>query len=524
MLKRRRSFHTPFCCAVLAGMILGGMVLFAASPKGTSGAGSPEQLLKANHPRKALAMTNRMLIKKPNDLDTLCYKVQALQALGLYMKAAGVALPLAGKHPDHPEFRFLAGKSAYEMGMVPQAVHVWSALLENKEWAKIACRWSVIALNAWGKEAKAKELLEKTLSRMHPPPVGLLQLKLNLTDNGPEGLKLSKTLAALDPADKGYYEAIGKLYEAAGSETLFDQAKTMKYPVIIPVKEKSESRVLPSLAWGGEGAGSTELVSSTDIVVPVSVNGSKKEYMLLDSGSNNVLLSPFLVKKLGLKAIASAQYSGLGFRGAQKSDWVFIKQLSIGSYTVKNIPAMVINKHSGYYKQIDGIIPLSLLKYSAMVLDRRHGKLLLYPSGTPPEEVMGKGTFRLNNLWPDDCPMVQVTIQGRKGRFCLVDTGAWATILSSERKKTMGVSINSGQYGAQMGIGMSGAFSTGVASDVKMVIGRALLNMRTVNVMPIGTSGTLDCYGILGRRDALDLFKLFFDYRANVIAFAPYDK
>jgi hypothetical protein len=34
----------------------------------------------------------------------------------------------------------------------------------------------------------------------------------------------------------------------------------------------------------------------------------------------------------------------------------------------------------------------------------------------------------------------------------------------------------------------------------------------------------MQSYGILGRRDVLDLFAMYFDYRANVVAFAPYDK
>jgi hypothetical protein len=63
-----------------------------------------------------------------------------------------------------------------------------------------------------------------------------------------------------------------------------------------------------------------------------------------------------------------------------------------------------------------------------------------------------------------------------------------------------------------------------VAENVKLTLGRTRFNMRTVLLANIGKRYQLDCYGILGRRDVLDLLDMFFDYKANVIAFVPYDR
>ena len=58
----------------------------------------------------------------------------------------------------------------------------------------------------------------------------------------------------------------------------------------------------------------------------------------------------------------------------------------------------------------------------------------------------------------------------------------------------------------------------------QVVLGNTRLNMQTVQVTPLGGGWGLPSYGILGRRDVLDLFAMWFDYKANTVAFAPYDK
>ncbi len=203
---------------------------------------------------------------------------------------------------------------------------------------------------------------------------------------------------------------------------------------------------------------------------------------------------------------------------------VLLKEVMVGPVTIRNVPALVMSSDGAFFKKIGGIIPPSLLKDYALHYDRRHGKLVLYESGTPPASVLGRDADVVKSLWPSGRPFVQVAIDGRRGLYCMVDTGASTTQLSMARMAAMGIKPNSARYRSPMGTGTSGEFSSGVAENVELTLKRTRFNMRTVLLANMDKRYQLDCYGILGRRDILDLLDMFFDYRANVVAFVPYDR
>ena len=483
-----------------------------------------DKLLDEEKWAEALKAADAGLSKAPGDLDLTVNKIRALMGLGRHLEAARLAMPMAGKHPDRPEFRYYAGECAFQMGMIPQAVQTWAPLLSVPEWSAAACRRSVLALSAVGKDDQAKALLKETLAKTEKPTVGLLQLALNMADSGPEGVKLADRLMAADPGSKDDYAALKGLYAAAGNGPIAGEKGAPAYPVTIPLKEKSEWRDLSSLSWGGGDVGTAGVQTTSRVVIPIAINGSKEKSVLLDSGSDTFLISPTWVKELNLEPLATAEYLGMGYRGTQKSNWVLLKEVTVGSMVFQNVPAMVIGKDAEFFKEVGGIVPLGLFKHHALTYDRRHSKLVVTASGTSPSAALGDGAFTVKNLWLYDRPFVETAIQGKTGLFCMVDTGAFATFLASEKADELGISINSARFGSQTGSGLSGSFLSGIAPDVKMVLGKTLLNMQTVHMTPLGGGYGLSCYGILGRRDVLDLFSIFFDYKANVVAFNPYDK
>jgi len=493
----------------------------AAGPKAQQAKGLIDQGKNA----EALTLAEAGLKADPWNPDLGYVKIKALLNLGRYMDAARTALQMAAKNPEHQEFRYLAGESAYQMGMIPQAVKSWSVLFQDKEWSELACRRAVLALKAAGKEQQALKLLRKTVAEWKNPPVGLLRLDLNLTTDVAEGVKLSDRLMKADPSNKGEYEALKDIFEAAGSGSLFEEVPIKALPVTIPIKEKSEYKDLSSLSWGAGDLGSTTSVTTTtQVVVPCTINGSSEMPVLLDSGSDTMLVSPEWIKKLGLKPVATAEYVGLGVRGPQKSNWVLLKKVEIGSVTIKNVPALVISENEDFFKRVGGILPMSILRHHALLYDRRHSKLVLYPSGTSPASVLGEGTYVVKSLWPYDKPFVQVSIDGHRGLYCMVDTGAYTTHLSLHKMQALGIKPNSGRYSASTGSGLSGSYSAPIASNVEMILGRTRFNMHTVLLADLGEGFGIDCNGLLGRRDVLDILNMFFDYEANVIAFTPYDK
>ena len=286
------------------------------------------------------------------------------------------------------------------MGMIPQAVKNWSVLFQDKEWSELACRRAVLALKAAGKEQQALKLLRKTVAEWKNPPVGLLRLDLNLTTDVAEGVKLSDRLMKADPSNKGEYEALKDIFEAAGSGSLFDEAPVKSLPVTIPIKEKSGFRDLSTLTWGSMDIGTSRVTTTTQVVVPCSIDGSSDKPVLLESGSETMLVSDEWVEKLKLKPVATAEYMGLGIHGPRQSNWVLLKKVEIGPVTIRNVPAKVMTKEDNFYRQVGGVLPLSMLRNHALLYDRRHSKLVLYPSGTSPATVLGEGSYASSRCGP----------------------------------------------------------------------------------------------------------------------------
>jgi predicted aspartyl protease len=471
---------------------------------------------------EALTIVDQALTATPDNPDLLQQKVVALLGLGRNMEALRIAVPAAGRFTDRPIFRFQAGEAAAAMGMMPEAVRMWSALYANPEWGSLAYAEAAGALLAVGKDDEARKLTDDALAKVPNPSVELLLRFLQTHDTAEEGVKITDRLAQVDPANKADYESLKQLYVTVGSGPLNEVVPPEKLPATISLKEKSEFVDMSGLTWGG-GDDSAAVSTSTSVVVPASFNGGKEKLMVLDSGAETVLVSPGLVKELELQPVATAQYIGLGHKGAQKSSWVLIKTLKLGPVTVKNVPAMVIDKKSDFWKDISGIVPMSLLKEFALSYDRRKGRLGLYASGSKPEDAMGAGTFTAKSLWFDGKPYVSTTIQGKPDLWCMLDTGSSKTFIASERVKDLGITVNTSRYDRQQFLGLSGSLQVGVATDVNLSFGTAQFKLPTVHVAPVGSTGMVDTYGLVGRT-LLDLFAMWFDYRANTVAFKGYDK
>jgi len=483
-----------------------------------------DTLIEGQRYEDALRTAEAGLQAEPDNPAYAVGKVRALLGLNRPQEAARLAIPWASRFPGRPEFRYYAGEAAFHMGLFPQAVQNWTALLPDPQWREPACTRAVFALRASGKEEEAAALLDRALSFPERPGPGLLQMALGLARTGEEGAALADRLLAADPAGKEEYEGLKRLFAAVGKGRLFDETLEAPYPVTLTLKEKSEFRDVSALTWGFGDAGTGSVTTTTRVVTPVAVNGKKERLVLLDSGSDTVLLSPRWVKELGLKPVATAEYLGLGYLGSQKSNWVILDRMAFGPLTLRNVPALVIGEKEDFFKEVGGIVPLSLLRHHGLLYDRRHSKLVLYPSGTPPKDALGPGAFTVKSLWANNRPFVETTLNGKPGCFFMVDTGAYTTFIAAEKAAQAGVRINSGRYAAQTGSGLSGAFTAGVATDVVLLLGTARFDMQTVQVTPLGGGWGLNNYGILGRGDVLDLFAVWFDYRANTIAFAPYEK
>jgi hypothetical protein len=115
-------------------------------------------------------------------------------------------------------------------------------------------------------------------------------------------------------------------------------------------------------------------------LVSVRVNGGDEVIFFIDTGGSEVGLDTDFAKELGLPNFGAVQGT---FAGGEHSDvqQSRIESLTIGDWTVKNLPAMTIalrqlSKGFGV-KRIDGIIGTTLFYHFLATLDYPNGELVL---------------------------------------------------------------------------------------------------------------------------------------------------
>ena len=486
-------------------------------------ASAARQLLDQDKYSEALATAEAALKANPASVDDQAYRIEALMGLDRTMEALRYAVPLAGQHPERPDLRYRVGQCAYNLGMFPQAVQAWAALYTcpDKDWAGLAYRQSARTLAIQGKELEARKLVSDALAKWPQPPVSLLRYSLETDPSVVNGLKQADQLMALDPKNKAEYESLKSIFAAAGEGELFQEAAAGASPVTVKLKEKSETRSLSYLYWGSMDSGTAEVTSSSRVVLATALNGTKERWMLLDSGSDMVLVSKTVVKDLGLQPVSAASYIGIGYEGVKNSSWVLIKDLTVGEFSMKNVPAMVIEDNDDFWKENGGILPLSLFSAHGVLYDRRKGKLTLYPSGTKPDMALPGGSFSVKSLWYSGKPHVEVKVQDKAGLNFLLDTGAWTTFIAGQYAQELGVHVNRAAESKHT-MGLSGSALSGQANDVTLWLGPARFKLSPCQVMEVFQGGA-KTYGDLGR-NILDQFAIYFDYRSNVVAFKAYDR
>lgn len=518
----------------MKGSVAVGVMLCLSWSAGSQEAKSPDpapppasaarQLMDQGKYSEALVAAEGAIKANPAGLEDQAYRIEALMGLGRDMDALRYAVPLAGQHPERPDLRYQVGQCAYNLRMFLQAVQAWAALYSSpdKEWAGLAYRQSARTLAIQGKDLEARKLVADALGKWPQPPVALLRYSLETDPSVADGLKHADQLIALDTKNKTEYESLKAIFTAAGEGELFQEVP-LTGPVTFKLRERSETRHMTSFTWGGSDTDSTaEMTTSTRVVVPAALNGSKDRPMLLDSGSDSVLVTKDVAKELGLAPVSASSYIGIGYEGVQNSSWVLIKTLTLGGFSLKNVPAMVIEGDDDFWKDTGGLVPLSLFHAHGVLYDRRKGKITLYPTGTRPEEVLAPGSFSVKSLWFVGKPHVEVKVQEKARLNFLLDTGAWTTFIAGQYAQELGVHVNRAAETRKTS-GLSGSALTGQANDVTLWLGPARFKLSPCQVMEIFEEAGAKRYGILGR-NVLDQFAIYFDYRSNVVAFKAYDR
>ncbi len=508
---------------------------------------SVRELIGKGQYAEAITAVDNALKSAPKDPDLLLCKIDAL--LGLHRSVQARRLALANLSLG-PAFRFKAGKCSASVGRVKEALRFWAPLLKDPKWAGAACEESVVGLLALGKETEARELLHRGIKVSPDARPGLWALAVRLDGNATQ-VKNYKAKTASGEA--GSLERI--LTAADGS--LFGESLDGKLPAQIKLKEKSERIEIPSLRWGAGGRGSSSASgpgSEMDIhsgstsygsglkdttstegtktgtvsaaprpVVEAYLNGGGKEYMVLDSASTNVLLTPKVAKKLDLKPMAPGNYSAIGMPSPVPSQWVLISKMKVGDLTFTNVPALLISQEAMFWKETAGVIPLWMFRHYALHYDRRHSRLTLYPPGTSATSVLGQGAFPLKCLWYGNRLYVESRIQNHPFCYLQMATANSGSYVEERRTGDLGLELATARHGPQKEQALFSIINSGVAENLTLDLGTTRINLRTILVADLCPDGQIDCYGLIGR-NILDLFDVFVDYESGVVALKGYEK
>jgi tetratricopeptide (TPR) repeat protein len=510
--------------AVLVSSVAGAQD--AVAPTGGDSAAAARKLLAQGQYAEALALAEPGVKADPSNAGLRMCQVDALLGLHRILEARALALSSSSLGPG---FRFKAGVATLKFGQAMGAVDLWKPLYADKDWAAPAYAESVKALLAAGKEPEAKALLAEALQKVSPPSSSLLMLSLTLDTGKASSLATLGKLKVADPANAGKYDSLAKLYSASEGD-LCQESFEGKLPAVIDIKDRSERQETSSLNWdagsakgASEGGKTNVMLAPSRILLEAGINGERSEPMALDSSCATVLIAPKLAQKLKLERLAPGEYGGIGLTSPAASQWVLLKEMKVGPVTFKNVPALIIDEKTEYWKETGGVIPLWMFRHYGVHYDWRHNKLTLLASGTSPDEALGAGNLQLRTLWFGAVPYVETRLQSKPGVYLKVGSLTFGTYVEERRAADLGVVQRNTQGGIPKERGLFNIFSSGVADNVTLDLGSTRINLPTIRVANLCADCEVDCSGVIGR-NILDLFDMYFDYSAGTLSLKGYEK
>ena len=166
-----------------------------------------------------------------------------------------------------------------------------------------------------------------------------------------------------------------------GVDVSNNQLLVSQYPALNIAKLESFKGQTP-YEMQGEGQTTRVKFLKTDPLplVSVRVNGGDEVTFFIDTGGSEVALDTEFAKELGLPQFGEVQGTFSGGQNAEVQQ-SRIDSLTLGDWTVKNIPAITIalRQLSGSFgvKRIDGILGTTLFYHFLATLDYPKGELVL---------------------------------------------------------------------------------------------------------------------------------------------------
>ncbi len=261
---------------------------------------------------------------------------------------------------------------------------------------------------------------------------------------------LNEALAssAAAPRDAEIHHAVGDIYERLHR---FDEAANayMNYINLLPNRDRSEkaawSRAQVRFLRAFEGKVPVQIDGrNTDVlhtvpfkllndkvVVPGRVNGGRSQEFVLDTGSEETVLSRQTASRAGVAPITYTLSAGVGEVGLRGLQLGRLDSLEIGTLKIRNLPVLIKNpalrgipKREG-----DSFSPLSL--GMSMTIDYQK-RLLTIARNLPAGEPDFRLPMRIHRL-----AMVRGTLNSTRPAYFVIDTGGEVISISADTADTL---------------------------------------------------------------------------------------
>jgi|WetSurMetagenome_2_1015567.scaffolds.fasta_scaffold01903_9 predicted aspartyl protease len=410
--------------------------------------------------------------------------------------AMRAALDLSARCPDRPELHVLVGDTLLLNFRADEAAAQYRAALDAPVVAPLALGKLAGALVAQGKDGEALRVLRDGAAKGIALSDGALVLQAKLEPLPKDRVAIQSRLLKEHPDDEGLKGQLALALALAGR---------LQGPI--------------EAASGALGTARVKEIYREPSVL-LSLNG-REDWLALDTGSESILLNVDTAKRLRLPVLAETEYLGWGDRGARKTAYVFVDRLEVAGRTLRGVAALLNRRDSEFSTNKAGYLSLGPFRDVTVRYDRRQGVFSLHPSGTDPSSLFRGQTQTLPILWARDLPLVPVMVAGRGPFPFLLDTGAIYTLLDTQHAAALGIRANTGKYGKLRAEGMSGAFTSNVAEQVTLGLGRTRYDRPAILVTDVPQRFLVPVFGILGR-DILNDYAMAFDGPLATLTLARY--
>ncbi|WNL46643.1 aspartyl protease family protein [Dyella sp. BiH032] len=261
------------------------------------------------------------------------------------------------------------------------------------------------------------------------------------------------------------------------------------------------------------------------LLVDVSIDGKGPLPFILDTGGHAILTAD-AANKLGFETRGAGVSTGSG-PGSMSTAYTRVGHLGLGAADVRDLTFLVMPYPHEFYERgegrepIAGILGLEIFERFAVTFDYDKGQLVLQPydHGDAPAAERGE---RLPLMFTDDMPLVDASLDGRRGTFG-IDTGnSGLTLLFPQWAARQGIAARYKKGAPSPTGGVGGLFTAHFAHATSMQLGGQRLDniVAMLTRADAGATGNPSEAGNIGQ-DVLSRFNVHFDYRRGEMVLQP---